>query len=62
MKKSVSVLCHERQAIIGVMRRDHARFDLRFGAHVAVHAVRVLIKKNGVLYEAPDAVCPNTRR
>ena len=62
MKKSVSVLCHERQAIIGVTRRDRSLFDLRFGAHVAVHAVRVLVKKNGVLYEAPDAVCPNTRR
>lgn len=62
MKKSVSVLCHERQAIIGVARRDSGRFDLRYGAHVAVHAVRVLVKKNGVLYEAPDAVCPNTRR
>ncbi len=62
MKKTVSVLCHERAHQVGVTRRDHGLFDLRFGAHVAVHAVRVLVKKNGVLYEAPDAVCPNTRR
>lgn len=59
MKENATVRCH-RRTVLGVLPEN--RPQVSSTREIAHRAVRVLVKKGGVLFEGKDAVCTVTRR